>query len=151
MKSNLAFDRSGLSLLKVLSVGLAITLAGASAARADKAKVKVSDIDTEQDTSIVIKKGPLANIVEQPEFEVVSGEQDIEGDPAANSVEARAGWKTACADWKKEVKELNKDNQVLALSCNSPSATLLDNGQRQMRSTGAYKLKVRIRSAPVQR
>ncbi len=149
MKSYFGFGSALCS--KLLCIGFAVALAGASAAHADKAKVKVSDIDTDQDTSIVIKKGPIANISELPEFEVVSGEQDIDGDPAANSGEARSSWKTACADWKKEIKELNKDNQVLTLSCNSPSSTLLDNGQRQMRSTGAYKLKVRIRSAPVPR
>ena len=142
--------RFGVFFSAFLIVGLALSFDSARAL-AEKANIKVSDLNTDEDTSIVIKKGPTAVLSEKPEFEVVSGEQDIEGDPAASSGEARTSWKAACADWKKEVKELNRENSILAISCNSPSATLLDSGQRQMRSTGDYKLKVRIRSAPLPR
>ena len=97
---------------RILSLSLLVFLT-AGVAFAERANIKVSDVNTDEDTSIVIKKGPRSTISELPEFEVVSGEQDIDGDPAANSVDARASWKTVCADWKKEVKELNKDNVVL--------------------------------------
>jgi hypothetical protein len=139
---------SGSSAFLVMAI---LVVLGAGNALAERAKVQVSDMNTDQDTTITVKKGPIRPVEELPEFEIVSGEQDIEGDPAANTGEARTAWKGACAEWKKEVKELNKDNQILAYSCNSPTATLLDNGQRQMRSTGHYKLKVRIRSASTNR
>ena len=50
-------------------------------------------------------------------YQVLTGTADIQGEPAAVLKEAQASWKAACATWKAETKELNKENQVLALNC----------------------------------
>lgn len=73
----------------------------------------VKDIPVEGETTIEIKKGSK----QTPDFEVVTANDEIEGDAAVLVKEARASWKKACSDWKIELKELNKENQVLTMSC----------------------------------
>jgi len=63
--------------------------------------------------------------------------------------EAYASWKTACADWKKELKENNKENQVLVSSCGTAKFTKDDSagsgsGIYVYRSQAKYKLRVRV-------
>ncbi len=103
--------------------------------------IKVNNIKTDQDTAILIKKGGTDAL--KPVYEIVEGDGDISGDPASGAVESLASWKTACAEWKKEIRELNKDNQVLILNCNKAHVESLPNGQRVYSSTGTYKLKVK--------
>lgn len=102
--------------------------------------VGVKDISADADTTIEIKKGKKSD----REFEVVSGEDDIEGEAAPLLKEARANWKTACAEFKKETKELNKENQVLALSCGKMNCSTVAM-ESTCHSKGTYKIKTRVK------
>ncbi|MNJ91241.1 hypothetical protein D3C87_88890 [compost metagenome] len=103
-------------------------------------KVGVKDIPAGEDTTIEIKKGSRSDIV----WEVTEGSDEIEGDAAPLLQTARANWKTACADWKKEVKDLNKENPVLALNCGRMQC-VTEAMESTCRSTGKYKIKVRVK------
>jgi hypothetical protein len=106
-------------------------------------KTSITDIDTnsKEDTTISIQKGARPNADKAYEF--VDGTGDIDGDPNVLKNVARDNWKKACTDWKKEIKDMNKDNQVLVLNCNSPECKTEASGT-SCKSTGTYKLKVKV-------
>ena len=112
-------------------------------AYAQTSSVKVSDISTQEDTSLIIKKG---SGICGPDFEVVSGVDEVAGDPSAGTKESYTSWKVACESWKKAIRGMNKLNQVLSLSCNFPTLIRLDSGLNIYHSSASYKLKVRIRN-----
>ena len=76
-------------------------------------------------------------------YEVVEGKAEVAGDPDALQKGARESWKKACEVWKKEVRELNKENQVLVLDCGSVQCSP-EGIQTLCRSTAQYKLKVKM-------
>lgn len=75
------------------------------------------------------------------QFEVMDISGAISGDPVFTQDAARASWSKACDQWKAETKDLNKNNQMLAINCNSPSCIASDDGKNQCTSTGTYKIK----------
>lgn len=97
--------------------------------------------DTQKETLISISKGSK---ISGKKFEVVEGHDEIEGEPQILKTEARKSWQTACSDWKKETKELNKENQILALSCNSVACVGAESNMTVCKSKGTYKLKVKM-------
>jgi hypothetical protein len=102
----------------------------------------IKDIPADgEDTTISITKGKKGQV----EFQIEEGKAEIAGDPEILAKAARDSWKKECADWKKEVKELNKDNQVMALSCNNPSCAKTEMSQTVCQSTGTYKVKTKVR------
>lgn len=103
--------------------------------------VNVKDVDASSDTTIQIKKG-TQNI--DNEYEIVAGEEDISGDPAALLKEARENWKKACNDWKKETKELNKENMIITLSCGKMSCTT-QAMESSCSSKGTHKIRVKVK------
>lgn len=80
----------------------------------EKTSVKINDMDTNQDTTISIKKGsaPAAK-----KWTLTEGEEEISGDKAALLKEAEKNWKSACTEWKKEFKEMNKENKIVSMNC----------------------------------
>lgn len=104
--------------------------------------VNVKDIDAsqEQETTISVRKGGSKS---EAKFEITEGTEEVEGDPAPLQKEARANWKKACDGWKKELKENNKDNQILTANCGTAqcSTTAMET---VCKSTAKYKLKVRL-------
>ncbi|MGE5087423.1 MAG: hypothetical protein ACM3MG_14050 [Bacillota bacterium] len=124
--------------MRILSV--LVLILGFQVAQAQSINVKDIPSDGDSDTTISVKKGKNAD----RQFEITSGEDDIEGEEANLIKEARANWKKACADWKKETKELNKDNQVLALNCGKMVCST-DNMESTCRSKGKYKLRVQVK------
>ncbi len=125
---------------------MTFTLSMSALAHAESASIKINDVSTQEDTSVVIKKGPISSST-QPEYEIVSGTEEIVGDPEAGTKEGYTSWKLACENWKKELKELNKENQVLTLNCNKPTFTRDQNHLLMYQSVATYKLKVRIRNS----
>ncbi len=110
---------------------------------AEKAQVKVDDVSTDQETSITIKKGAQA-AKECVEYHITEGKDEINGAPDFDRKKAYADWKVECDKWKANMKEMNKDNQILQLSCNKARAG--KDGEMQMYSSeGSYKIKVKIR------
>jgi hypothetical protein len=126
--------------MKLISFLLAITF---YAVLSNAQKASITDLPTDSDTTISIKKGDSSTIF-SPDYEVVSGDAAIDGDPDLLTKAARTNWKKACDDWKKEFRELNKENQILAMSCGT-SNCVSEKGESFCRSTATYKLKVKIK------
>jgi hypothetical protein len=122
---------------------LGAVAACATAGWAADPKLKISDLPADGDTSIVIKKGADAGT---QDFEVVSGNEDVVGEPSPSNRGSYSSWKTACADWKKEMRELNKENALIALNCNAPTAEKDANGLTTHKSSGTYKMRVRVKA-----
>lgn len=100
----------------------------------------IKDIPAGGDTTIKIEKGSKGDNT----YEITSGTDAIEGDPAPLLKEARANWKAACAEWKKETKELNKENQVITLSCGSMKCNT-SAMETTCVSEGKHKIKVKVK------
>ena len=96
----------------------------------------------EEYTTIEIKKNDRPHSTK--EFEITEGSEEIAGDAAPLIQEARKNWKAACLDWKKDFKELNKDNQILSLSCGSMTCTTVAM-ENTCKSQGKHKLRVQIK------
>jgi hypothetical protein len=107
-------------------------------------KTSLTDIPTDTNTVISIKKGDDKTITEK-NFEIVEGNGDVSGDPQLMNKEARSSWKKACDDWKKEIKDLNKSNEIIVLNCNKPNCEKSDGGQTVCESSGDYKVKVKTK------
>ncbi|MGZ3795208.1 MAG: hypothetical protein ACXVB1_02520 [Pseudobdellovibrionaceae bacterium] len=99
----------------------------------------LQDIPTDKETTIRIQKG-----AEENKYEITTGTDVIEGEAAPLLKEARANWKAACTDWKKELKELNKENQVISLSCGTMkcSTTAMET---TCTSEGKNKIRVKVK------
>lgn len=121
--------------MKFLIIGLSFI---SSLALAQSMGIK--DIPADGDTTIKIEKGQKAD----NKYEITEGTDTIEGDAASLMKEARANWKTACSDWKKELKELNKDNQVISMSCGTMNCTTTAM-ESTCTSTGKNKIKVKVK------
>jgi hypothetical protein len=131
-----------LARLAMVSAVVAAMGAAPGASAADP-KLRISDLPADGDTSIVIKKGADAGT---QDFEVVSGNEDVVGEPKPSNREAYASWKAACAEWKKEMRELNKENSVIALNCNASTKEKDENGLTTHKSSGTYKMRVRLKA-----
>jgi hypothetical protein len=68
------------------------------------------------------------------------GQADVEGEASATAKDAKKAWKAACADWKKEMKEDNKENKIISLSCGTASCSG-EAGNKVCTSTATYKIK----------
>jgi hypothetical protein len=101
----------------------------------------VKDIPADGDTTISVSKGKNT----QPNYEVTNGTDEISGDPQILSKDARESWKQACTDWKKEMRENNKDNQIISLSCGTPKCDKKDATEITCTSTATSKIKTKIR------
>lgn len=102
--------------------------------------VGIKDVPAGEDTTIEIKKGKNTD----KEFEIVTNEDEIEGEAAPLLKDARANWKKACADWKAELKDLNKENQILSMSCGKMECSTVSM-ESTCRSKTKYKAKVRVK------
>ncbi len=118
-----------------------ITLLLCQLSFAQKVGVNVEDANTSENTTIEIKKG--GSPIDKVKFEVTDGEENIEGDPAPLLKEARSNWKKACNEWKKEFKDLNKDNSILSMNCGSQSCAT-QAMETVCTSKATYKLKVKV-------
>jgi hypothetical protein len=102
--------------------------------------VDVKGIEGEGDTTVRIQKGNVNDF----QYEIVSGEEEIAGDAAPLLQTARTNWKTACADWKKETKELNKENSVVSLNCGKMECSTVTM-ESTCKSTGIHKIRVKMK------
>ncbi|KYG66521.1 hypothetical protein AZI86_05600 [Bdellovibrio bacteriovorus] len=108
-------------------------------AQAQSVGIKDIPADGEAETTIEIKKGKNT----QKKFEVVTNEDEIEGDAAPLLKDARVNWKKACADWKSETKALNKENQVISLSCGKMECATVSM-ESTCQSKAKYTVKVQV-------
>ncbi len=94
-------------------------------------------------TTISVQKGN-PSLPTRDTSEVLDGTAEIAGEPNVLVNGARGTWKIACEDWKKEVKDLNKENQVISLNCGSPKCGTEGNGT-VCKSNATYKVKVNLK------
>lgn len=101
----------------------------------------VKDIEIKEGESISIEKNSTNK--NNKGFEIETGDSEISGDPSVLEKNARENWKKACDQWKKEIKELNSENQILAISCNAPTCTRKTNNETSCDSKGTFKVKIK--------
>lgn len=114
-------------------------------------KTKISHTMDSDSGDILIQKNPAKL---QPQFEIITEEEEIEGEPGLGVKAARANWKEACNDWKKEIRsdhpKENKDSQLISVSCGSAKeqkgSTI---GEYTFYSNGKYKIKTRTKDADI--
>lgn len=107
-------------------------------AQAQTANIK--DVPMNDTTTISIKKGEAAK---EKTYEIVEGEDEVSGDPELVIKEARASWKKACDEWKKEIKDLNKTNQLIHINCGKMACTK-EGTDHSCKSQGKYKVKTKM-------
>jgi hypothetical protein len=118
-------------------------------AQAQNVGVKVEDINSEEGTTIEIKKGVKSSVgvtgsaITGPIYEITQGDEVIEGDGAPLLKEARSNWKKACTEWKKEFKDMNKDNKILTMNCGKQECATAAM-ETVCSSKATYKLKVKM-------
>lgn len=122
---------------------IAIFMAYLASSDANAQKAAVTEIPVDGGTTIQIRKGEPAPAAEK-DFEILDGSAEVAGEPNVMAKAARESWKKACDDWKKEVKELNKDNQVIVLNCNTPKCGP-EGTTTVCKSTATYKIKIRLK------
>lgn len=113
-------------------------------ALAQKTSLTDIPVDGSQTTTIQIKKGDQTTPEGREVHEILEGNSEVAGDPNPMQKAARESWKKSCDEWKKEVKDLNKDNQVLILDCKSPRC-VIESGSTVCKSEASYKLKVKLK------
>lgn len=110
-------------------------------------KIDLKDVDADSEsTTIQISKGNKKQDDKtscSASWEVVDGSNDIEGEPATMIKDAKASWKKACDDWKKEFRQDNKDNKIITINCGSASCSS-DAGGKVCTSKATYKVKTRL-------
>ncbi len=111
---------------------------------AERTGVRVEDIPSEKDTTIMIKKG-VKDLNQCIEYEIIDGSEEIIGSPEFDRTKARTQWKEACKEWRDNLKELNKSNSLINLTCGSPSMIREEENKYSYHSKAAYKVKVRIK------
>ena len=70
--------------------------------------VKVNSINSDQDTTISIKKGDSAI---KKKYTISEGQEELSGDKDVLKKTAEKNWRKACDLWKSELKENNKESQ----------------------------------------
>ncbi len=134
--------------MKVI-LALFLTLSFVNICYAEKVDVNVNGIDPKSDgedtTLIQIQK--TKTIKELPtqhsKFAITEGQEDVIGDGAILSKQAKENWKKACKEWKAELKENNKGNQVLSSNCGL-AVCASETNETVCRSKSTYKLKVKV-------
>lgn len=105
------------------------------------------DTDHEGTTTIQIKKsknGDAAPIDQKKiKWEVQEGSADVEGEASATAKDAKKAWQKACNDWKKEIREDNKENKLMSVNCGISSCSG-EAGSKVCSSKATYKVKTKV-------
>ncbi len=113
-----------------------------TSALAQKLGVQVDGVNANENTTIEIKKNDRSK--NEKSFEITEGADEITGEFSTLLQEARKNWKTACEDWKKELKDLNKENQVLFISCGRMTCSKVS-VESSCQSVAKYKLGIQLK------
>lgn len=121
---------------------MALVFLMSASAVAQKVDLQVDGVNTNENTTIEIKKNDRPK--NEKSFEITEGTDEITGEFSTLLQEARKNWKTACEDWKKELKDLNKENQVLFISCGRMTCSKVS-VESSCQSVAKYKLRVQLK------
>lgn len=127
---------------------LLLTLAFPALGFAQSVNIDKIDSTSNEDTTIQIHKGKLegaAPVYANTPFkwETQEGSTDVEGEASATAKDAKTAWTKACADWKKEFREDNKENKIVNINCGSASCSG-EAGSKICTSKASYKIKTKI-------
>lgn len=118
---------------------LSLILISGLTASAQSMDVKMKDINASDDTTISIKKG--AGVNNKKVYTLSEGSEDVTGDKDVLKKNAEKNWKKACEEYKKDFKEMNKENKIVSLSC----GTMVCNKEgieSSCQSKATYKVRV---------
>lgn len=118
---------------------ITLTLGLLSIATAEEVGLKVDKINAQEDTTISISKGNKKSNTKK--YTISEGENEITSDKEVVKKEAQQSWKVACSDWKKEFKDLNKDNKIISMTCGKMNCTK-DGVETTCASVAKYKVRV---------
>ena len=118
---------------------LSLLLTAGIAHAAPSMDVKMKDVDTNEDTTISIKKG--SGVQNKKVYTLSEGSEDITGDKDMLKKNAEMNWKKACDEYKKDFKEMNKENKIVSLSCGSMTCTK-EGVESTCSSKASYKVRV---------
>ncbi len=118
---------------------ITLTLALLSIATAEEVGLKVDKINAQEDTTISISKGNKKSNAKK--YTISEGEEQITSDKEVVKKDAQKSWKMACGDWKKEFRDLNKDNKIISMSCGTMNCTK-DGVESTCSSVAKYKVRV---------
>ena len=116
-----------------------LTLGLFSTVTAEEVGLKVDKINAQEDTTISISKGNKKT--DRKKYTIAEGEDQITSDKEVVKKEAQQSWKMACSDWKKEFRDLNKDNKIISMSCGVMNCTK-DGVESTCASVAKYKVRV---------
>lgn len=129
--------------LKILTAVMALSVAAPALSQ----QVDVKGVDTDaEETTITVKKGKggtTAQTTCQPVFQVESGTEDLVGDGAPMNKPARANWKKACDEWKKEFRANNQGNRIISMSCGVASCGT-EGAETVCKSTASFRVRVKL-------
>lgn len=109
--------------MKALCLLVLISIASTALAQKVEVDVEKLESDSSADSVIEIRKTNRDFKGTSKKYKITDGEEEVVGDPANLSKEARANWKKACDDWKIEFKEMNKDQHIIAANCGTPTCS----------------------------
>jgi hypothetical protein len=127
----------------LLSLCVAAFAAGSWAQSVDIKDISAQEAEEGSETTIQIKKGKPGTVKTENQWEVTDGNADVQGEEGATAKDARTNWKKACDDWKKEIREENKENKVISLNCGTMSCTG-DAGHKTCVSKASFKIKTKV-------
>lgn len=107
---------------------------------AEKAAVKIEDINASGETAITIQKGAKKGCTI---YEIIDGREEVFGGPEYDKSKALGSWKTACSEWRGQLKELNRENRIISVNCNQPVQSK-DGEQYLFKSSATYKVRVKM-------
>ncbi len=132
------------------TISLALILALSPVTFAQSVDVKGTDTNSMEEgttTTIEIKKGKTGTIpTTEKTWEITDGEADVEGEAGATNKDAKATWKKACDEWKKELRADHKDpkeSKVMNMNCGKMECGG-DAGQKICTSKATYKIKTKL-------
>ena len=102
--------------------------------------VKVDANNTSEDTTISIKKGSN-QLTNKKKYVISEGGEEITGDKDVLKKNAEKNWKLSCDEWKKEIKEMNKESKIISLSCGSIACSK-EGVESACKSNASYKIRV---------
>lgn len=108
---------------------------------ADQSAVVLDNTPSHDGSAVMIEKG---KIPQWNEYQIIDGQDEIFGTPEYDRTRAYSSWKSACADWKKSMKEMNTDRQLLTLNCSSPAQSR-EGELITYKSSGVYKMRVQLK------
>lgn len=107
-------------------------------AHAQDIGVKVNSINSDQDTTISIKKGDSAI---KKKYTISEGQEELSGDKDVLKKTAEKNWRKACDLWKSELKENNKESRIISINCGTMTC-FKEGVESSCQSTATYKIRV---------